>query len=151
MDSTERTKGLAGALDRRDLLKLTTGAVGAAALARAGGRVGAAQEDGATLIFAAGTDIDELDPRTTDTQEGYIAAANIYDCLVMYEYGATTLRPGLAESWEISPDAKEYTFKLKQGVKFHDGTPFNAEAVKFNLDRIMDPKPTTKRGRSDHP
>ena len=96
MDSTERTKGLAGALDRRDLLKLTTGAVGAAALARAGGRVGAAQEDGATLIFAAGTDIDELDPRTTDTQEGYIAAANIYDCLVMYEYGATTLRPGLA-------------------------------------------------------
>ena len=54
--------------------------------------------------------------------------------------------PGLAESWEVSPDAKEYTFKLKQGVKFHDGTPFNADAVKFTFDRVMDPN--TKAGQS---
>ncbi len=54
--------------------------------------------------------------------------------------------PGLAESWEVSPDAKEFTFKLKQGVKFHDGTPFNADAVKFTFDRVMDP--ATKAGQS---
>jgi len=54
--------------------------------------------------------------------------------------------PGLADSWEISPDAKEYTFKLKKGVKFHDGTPFNAQAVKFTMDRVIDP--ATKAGQS---
>src|SRR4029450_2857000 len=45
--------------------------------------------------------------------------------------------PALAESWEISPDGMQYTFKLKQGVTFHDGTPFNAEAVKFTYDRVV--------------
>jgi peptide/nickel transport system substrate-binding protein len=44
--------------------------------------------------------------------------------------------PALAESWEISPDGKVYTFKLRRGVKFHDGTPWNADAAKFNLDRM---------------
>jgi peptide/nickel transport system substrate-binding protein len=141
VDSTERTQGLAGTLDRRDLLKLTTGAVGAAALARASVRVSAAQEGGDTLVFAAGTDIDELDPRTTDTQEGYIAASNIYDCLVLYDYGATTLRPGLAESWEISTDALEYTFHLRQGVSFHDGDPFNADAVVTWFNSIKEGAP----------
>jgi peptide/nickel transport system substrate-binding protein len=45
----------------------------------------------------------------------------------------------LAESWEISEDELEYTFRLRQGILFHDGTEFNADAVKFNLDRILDP------------
>ena len=54
--------------------------------------------------------------------------------------------PGLADSWEISPDAKMYTFKLKKGVKFHDGTPFNAAAVKFTMDRVVDP--AVKAGQS---
>ena len=54
--------------------------------------------------------------------------------------------PGLAEKWDISPDAKTYTFKLKKGVKFHDGTPFNGAAVKFTLDRVVDP--ATKAGQS---
>jgi ABC-type transport system substrate-binding protein len=81
------------------------------------------------IIFGVGTDIDELDPRTTDTQEGYIASANVYDCLVLYDLGATTIRPGLAESWDISDDGLTYTFHLRQGVKFHDGAEFNADAV----------------------
>jgi peptide/nickel transport system substrate-binding protein len=46
------------------------------------------------------------------------------------------LRPALATSWEISEDARVFTFNLRKGVKFHDGTPFNAQAVKFNFDRI---------------
>lgn len=48
--------------------------------------------------------------------------------------------PGLAESWAVSPDGKEWTFKLRKDVKFQDGTPFNAAAVKFNLDRVVNPE-----------
>lgn len=123
-------------LDRRELLKLTGATAGAAALAGIADpganlvQANAARQDApSTIIFGVGTDVDELDPRTIDTQEGYIACANIYDCLVLYELGSTTLRPGLAESWEISEDGLEYTFTLRQGVKFHDGTDFNADAV----------------------
>ena len=47
--------------------------------------------------------------------------------------------PQLATSWEIAPDQKSIVFKLREGVVFHDGTPFDAEAVKFNLDRVIDP------------
>src|SRR5215212_1852314 len=125
-----------GRLGRRDLLKVTGAAAGVAALGDFTGRgvrsarTALARQDAANaIIFGVGTDIDELDPRTTDTQEGYIVAANVYDCLVLYDLGATTIRPGLAESWEISEDGLVYTFKLRQGVKFHDGEPFNADAV----------------------
>ena len=127
---------LRGRLGRRDLLKVTGAAAGVAALGDFTGwgvvptRSALARQDNANaIIFGVGTDIDELDPRTTDTQEGYIVAANVYDCLVLYDLGATTIRPGLAESWEISEDGLVYTFKLRQGVKFHDGEPFNADAV----------------------
>ncbi len=58
----------------------------------------------------------------------------IYDSLV--EYGEKgKILPALATSWEISPDGKTYTFHLRKGVKFSDGTPFNADAVKFSLER----------------
>src|SRR3954454_21722263 len=120
-------------LARRDLLKITGVAAGTAAFGAQGltasQRALARQDAGNAIIFGVGTDIDELDPRTTDTQEGYIVAANVYDCLVLYDLGATTIRPGLAESWEISDDGLVYTFKLRQGVSFHDGEPFNADAV----------------------
>ena len=52
--------------------------------------------------------------------------------------------PKLVERWEVSPDATEFTLKLKKGIKFHDGQPFNAEAVKVNFDRRLDPKAATK-------
>jgi ABC-type transport system substrate-binding protein len=131
-----RIDPLRGRLGRRDLLKMTGAAAGVAALGDftsrgvLPARSALARQDAANaIIFGVGTDIDELDPRTTDTQEGYIASTNIYDCLVLYDLGATTIRPGLAESWEISDDGLVYTFKLRQGVKFHDGAPFNADAV----------------------
>jgi len=53
--------------------------------------------------------------------------------------------PGLAASWTISEDGKVYTFNLRKDVKFHDGTPFNAEAVKFNIDRMLDPKTKSQK------
>ena len=52
--------------------------------------------------------------------------------------------PKLVEKWEISPDATEFTLRLRKGIRFHDGQPFNAEAVKVNFDRRIDPKAATK-------
>ena len=63
---------------------------------------------------------------------------NIYDGLVRFKSGTLQVEPALAESWTISEDGKTYTFKLRQGVKFHDGSAFDAEAVKFNFDRMLD-------------
>ena len=62
---------------------------------------------------------------------------NIFEALVFYADESTALEPGLAESWDISPDGKTYTFHLRKGVQFHDGTPFNADAVVFSIGRMM--------------
>jgi peptide/nickel transport system substrate-binding protein len=66
------------------------------------------------------------------------AVYNMYDGLLRFKDESTEVEPGLAESWEISSDGLEYTLHLRKGVKFHDGTDFNAEAVKFNLERQFD-------------
>jgi ABC-type transport system substrate-binding protein len=139
---------LRGRLGRRDLLKVTGAAAGVAALGDFTGRgvlparsALARQDGGNAIIFGVGTDVDELDPRTMDTQEAYIIVANVYDCLVMYDLGATTIRPGLAESWDISEDGLTYTFHLRQGVKFHDGDPFNADAVVAWFNSIKEGAP----------
>ena len=62
---------------------------------------------------------------------------NTYDRLVAYKGSSTELVPSLATSWEISKDGKVYTFRLRHGVKFHDGTEFTAKDVKFSLDRMI--------------
>lgn len=59
----------------------------------------------------------------------------IAEPLVLYEPGTTTIKPGLATSWEANEDSTVWTFHLRQGVSFQDGTPFDAAAVKFNFDR----------------
>jgi len=63
----------------------------------------------------------------------------IVEKLVRYNPKTIELEPALAERWEISPDGLVYTFYLRKGVKFHDGTPFNATSVKFNIERVLDP------------
>ncbi|MBU6502587.1 MAG: hypothetical protein KGQ35_06960 [Burkholderiales bacterium] len=93
----------------------------------------------ATLTIGIGVDLDTVDPaqQTTTTVQNVI------------DYGLQTLvafdtqgkiKPLLATSWETSKDGLTLTFKLRQGVKFHDGTPFNAEAVAFSLDRLISGK-----------
>jgi peptide/nickel transport system substrate-binding protein len=70
-------------------------------------------------------------------------AVTLFDGLFQYSYDdpANPLKvvPGLATSWEISPDGLKYTFKLRKGVQFHDGTTFDAEAVRFNFRMLLDP------------
>ena len=62
---------------------------------------------------------------------------HVLETLTNVDPATGKIEPGLATSWEVSEDGREITFKLRQGVKFHDGTPFNAEAVKFNFERTM--------------
>jgi len=79
-----------------------------------------------------------LDPQTVTAVNDFRILINLYDGLVRYKPGSLQVEPALATSWEISKDGKRYTFTLRKGVKFHDGTPFNAAAVKFNFDRMLD-------------
>ncbi|MBE6066583.1 MAG: ABC transporter substrate-binding protein [Clostridium lundense] len=93
-----------------------------------------------TLIYAQGSDPRGLDPAYVDDGESAKIIVNVYEGLLQYKEGSTEVEPCLATEWKISGDGKEYTFKLRQGVKFHDGTPFNADAVKFNIDRQIPPQ-----------
>ena len=70
---------------------------------------------------------------------------NVYDGLVRYASGTLEVEPALASDWTISDDGTVYTFTLRDGVSFHDGSPFDAEAVVFNFERIADTRitPTT--------
>ncbi|MBW1712877.1 MAG: ABC transporter substrate-binding protein, partial [Deltaproteobacteria bacterium] len=92
---------------------------------------------GGTLVFGRGGDSVGLDPAYETDGNSFLVCDNIYEALVFYKDESTALEPGLATSWEVSKDGKTYTFKLRQGVKFHDGTPFNSNAVVFSIGRMM--------------
>ena len=79
-----------------------------------------------------------LDPHAVTATNDFRILVNVYDGLVRFADGTLEVEPALAESWEISEDGLTYTFDLREGVTFHDGTPFNAEAVKFNFERMLD-------------
>lgn len=76
-----------------------------------------------------------------------ITLYNIYETLTKINSDGS-VSPLLAEGWEVSPDLKTYTFRLRKGVKFHNGEPFNAEAVKFSFDRAGGDKSTNKDKRT---
>ena len=88
-----------------------------------------------TLIFAMSVDVNQLDPGDTNISQ---AISNIFESLVKFKAGSTSIEPCLATSWDISIDGKEITFHLRKGVKFHDGTDFNADAVVFSFARQYD-------------
>jgi peptide/nickel transport system substrate-binding protein len=93
-----------------------------------------------TFTFGQGADPKKLDPAFASDGESAKVICNIYEPLVKFPDGSTeNVEPCLAEKWEVSPDGLIYKFFLRKGVTFHDGTPFNAEAVKFNMERMMDP------------
>ena len=119
---------------RHPLSRLGLVALAALTIALGAGPAGAA----GTFRIAVGVDLDTVDPAQMTTT----TVANMVD------YVAETLtalgpdgkvQPWLAESWTLSPDGLTYTFKLRKGVLFHDGTPFDAKSVKFTYDRLKDP------------
>ncbi|WP_062411049.1 MULTISPECIES: ABC transporter substrate-binding protein [Paenibacillus] len=93
---------------------------------------------GGEFSYALATSPDSLDPHRSGLAVAVRVFRTIYDNLVV-QLPDNTIKPWLATEWTISPDGKSYTFKLRKDVKFHDGTPFNAEAVKYSYDRILDP------------
>ena len=78
-------------------------------------------------------------PEVTSSRHEYQVIAQMFDPLIASD-GSNKLFPGLATSWDVAPDGKSVTLKLRSDVGFHDGTPFDAEAVKFTFDTIADPK-----------
>ena len=78
-----------------------------------------------------------MDPHVATAVNDFRILVNVYDGLVRYKSGTLEVEPALAESWEISEDGTVYTFNLRRDVTFHDNTPFNADAVKFNFDRML--------------
>ena len=98
---------------------------------------GAAQAQQTDITVGLQLEPPHLDP--TSAAAGAIDSvlySNVFEGLTRF-MGDGSVVPGLAESWEISDDGKTYTFKLREGVKFHDGTSMDADDVKFSLDRIL--------------
>jgi peptide/nickel transport system substrate-binding protein len=134
-------------LSRRALTKriaATTGlASGAVALLGGASSLRVIAQDskptGGSIVVARAGDSDTLDPAHTTAGIAFQVFTNIFDTLIAYdiELGYEGI---LAESWELSEDGLEYTFKLRPSIKFHDDTDLNAEAVKFTFDRLMLPE-----------
>ncbi len=114
-----------------------------ASLAGCGSKAGDnAKNANDTLIYAQGAEPRGLDPALVDDGESAKVMSNIYEGLLKYNKDSTKVEPCLAKSWEVSSDGLTYTFHLQEGVKFQDGTDFNADAVKVNIDRQLPPKVT---------
>ena len=92
---------------------------------------------GGTLVIGRSGDTVGLDPSAETDGHSMMIIDNIFERLVAYVDEGTDTMPGLATSWDISSDGLTYTFHLREGVKFHDGTDFDADAVIFSLGRQM--------------
>jgi len=92
---------------------------------------------GTITIGKTAIDPDNPDPAAANETNSNEMVQAVYEALVAYTVGTTEIAPRLATAWTISPDGLTYAFKLRQGVKFHDGSDFNADAVKFSFDRML--------------
>ncbi|RWB01348.1 MAG: ABC transporter substrate-binding protein [Mesorhizobium sp.] len=128
--------------------KFLASTVAASALALMLGVTSARAEDavdpnakqGGEIIATYKDDVTTLDPAIGYDWQNWSMIKSLFDGLMDYEPGTTNLKPDLAESYEISPDGKTFTFKLRHGVKFHNGREMTADDVKYSLDRVTNPK-----------
>ena len=92
-----------------------------------------------TLVVAQVAEPRSLDPHVTTALNDFRILVNVFEGLVGYRPGTLEPAPALAESWSVSDDGRVYTFRLRPRVRFHDGSAFDAEAVRFNFQRMLDP------------
>jgi peptide/nickel transport system substrate-binding protein len=95
---------------------------------------------GSNLVVAVVGDALTLDPAAVSDNESVQVVTQIFEQLVRYKEDSMEVEPGLAVSWSVSNDGTEWTFKLRKGVRFHDGTRLDADAVVFSLERQRDPE-----------
>ncbi len=97
-----------------------------------------AAQEGNVFVYAHGTTFPDIDPSISFSNDS-VVMGNAYETLTFYNPPGSeeVISPALATSWESSEDGLTWTFHLREGVKFHDGTDFNAEAVKYSIDRTM--------------
>lgn len=100
---------------------------------------------GSRLVYGLTLQPSGFDPHIHASSELGIPLRQVYDTLIYRDPVSREFVPGLASEWTIAPDSLTYTFSLRQGVTFHDGTPLNARAVAANLDRILDPAVGSQR------
>ncbi|KKC32726.1 ABC transporter substrate-binding protein [Devosia psychrophila] len=98
-----------------------------------------AEKQGGSMIVTYKDDVATLDPAIGYDWQNWSMIKSLFDSLMDYEPGTSTLTTDLAESYTISDDGLTYTFKLRQGIKFHNGREMTAEDVKYSLDRVTDP------------
>jgi len=97
---------------------------------------------GGVLVFGRSGDSVGLDPGRETDGESFYGSTQVYDTLVEFVPGQTSIQPALATSWTFAADGLSVKFNLREGVKFHDGTPFNADAVVYSIERQF---------KTDHP
>ena len=122
-----------GRLTRREAMALAS-AAGAASLLNAAAFAQGAPKKGGVLKVSANANPSSLDPQTGGAGSDHTMLFPMYDTLVEWDYETLKPKPGLAESWSFT-DPQTLVMKIRSGVTFHDGTPLDAEAVKFNLER----------------
>src|SRR6202521_1510766 len=128
---------------RRETLALMSGAVAGVALAGSAGAQSAAKRGG-ILHISAPPNPSSLDPATGGAGSDHAFLFTMYDTLTEWDFETLRPKPGLAESWSFA-DPTTLVLDIRPGVTFHDGTPLDAEAVKFNLERNKsDPKSNIK-------
>lgn len=127
--------------NRRLFIKGATGVAAAALLARVPFLQAAYAQGvaGGNFVAAMSHEPASLDPIFGTASPVDRCYYNLYTEGLVYQDSEGTLQPLLATDWQVSEDGRTITFNLREGVKFHDGTDFNAEAAKFNLDRAKNP------------
>jgi peptide/nickel transport system substrate-binding protein len=134
-------------MNRREFVKTTSLALGTLAAGRPLGAQAQGSQTpkaGGTLVSAQTTEATGLDPQLVPAFSRSRRSPMMYNQLVRFEPDMTP-RPELAESWQVSPDGLTWTFKLREGVRFHDGQELTSADVKFTFDRLMEKSP----GKSD--
>ncbi len=131
-------------LTRRDFLTTTGLALGALGVGSTAAHAQATPKSGGSLVSAQTTEATGLDPQLVPAFSRSRRSPLTYNQLVRFEPDMTPV-PELAESWQTSPDGLTWTFKLREGVKFHDGQELTSTDVKFTFDRLFEKSP----GKSD--